>query len=55
MKPIGGGSEGFFTHLTDRSGAQMKVFSNQAPVLEMPYRNFMITGISNSSYDVSPT
>jgi len=55
MKPIGGGSEGFFTHLTDRSGAQMKVFSNQAPVLEMPYRNFMVTGISNSSYDVLPT
>jgi len=55
MKPIGGGAEGFFTHLTDRSGAQMKVFSNQAPVLEMPYRNFMITGITNTSYDVLPT
>jgi len=54
MRPIGGGAEGFFTHLTDRSGAQMKVFSNQAPVFEMPYRNFMITGITNTSYDVLP-
>jgi hypothetical protein len=49
MRPIGGmGDEGFFTHLTDRAGAQMKVFSNQAPVFEMPFRNFIITGIANS-------
>jgi hypothetical protein len=45
MRPIGGGAEGFFTHLTTNAGAQMKVFSNQAPVFEMPYRNFIVTGI----------
>jgi hypothetical protein len=49
MKPIGGGAEGFFTHLTTNAGAQMKVFSNQAPVFEIPYRNFMINGIVNSA------
>lgn len=48
MKPIGGGAEAFFTHLTGNAGAQMKIFSNQAPVLEMPYRNFIVTGIVNS-------
>lgn len=48
MRPIGGGAEGFFTHMTDRSGAQMKIFSNQAPVFEMPYRNFLIFGITNA-------
>lgn len=49
MRPVGGGAEGFFTHLTTNAGAQMKVFSNQAPVFEMPYRNFIITGIVNSA------
>jgi hypothetical protein len=49
MRPIGGGAEAFFTHLTTQSGAQMKIFSNQAPVLEMPYRNFLITGIQNNT------
>lgn len=48
MKPIGGGAEAFFTHLTSNAGAQMKIYSNQAPVLEMPYRNFIVTGIVNS-------
>lgn len=52
MRPIGQGAEGFFTHLTDRSGAQMKVFSNQAPVFEMPYRNFMVTNVVNTGYDI---
>lgn len=45
MRPIGGGAQGFFTHSTTTAGAQIKCFSNQAPVFEMPYRNFMITGI----------
>ena len=49
MRPIGGGAEAFFTHLTNNAGAQMKIFSNQAPVLEMPYRNFIVTGIVNNS------
>lgn len=49
MRPIGGGAEAFFTHLTTQSGAQMKIFSNQAPVFEMPYRNFLITGIANNT------
>lgn len=49
MRPIGGGAEAFFTHLTTQSGAQMKIFSNQAPVFEMPYRNFLITGIQNNT------
>lgn len=49
MRPIGGGAEAFFTHLTNNAGAQMKIFSNQAPVFEMPYRNFLITGITNNS------
>jgi hypothetical protein len=51
MRPIGGGAEAFFTHLTAQSGAQMKIFSNQAPVFEMPYRNFMIQNITNTGYD----
>lgn len=49
MRPIGGGAEAFFTHLTTQSGAQMKIFSNQAPVFEMPYRNYLITGIQNNT------
>lgn len=49
MKPVGGGAEGFFTHLTSNAGAQMKVFSNQAPVFEKPYQNFLINGIVNSA------
>lgn len=49
MRPIGGGAEAFFTHLTGQSGAQMKIFSNQAPVFEMPYRNFLVTGIQNNT------
>jgi len=49
MKPIGGGAEAFFTHLTTAAGAQLKIFSNQAPVFEMPYRNFIVTAITNSS------
>jgi hypothetical protein len=49
MKPIGGGAEAFFTHLTSAAGAQMKIFSNQAPVFEMPYRNFLVTGITNTA------
>lgn len=49
MRPIGGGAEAFFTHLTGNAGAQMKIFSNQAPVFEMPYRNFLITGIANNT------
>jgi hypothetical protein len=49
MKPIGGGAEGFFTHLTGNAGAQMKIFSNQAPVFEMPYRNFIVNGIVNNT------
>lgn len=49
MRPIGGGAEAFFTHLTSNAGAQMKIFSNQAPVLEMPYRNFIVSGIVNNS------
>lgn len=52
MRPIGGGAEAFFTHSTTQSGAQMKIFSNQAPVFEMPYRNFLITGVTNTGYDV---
>lgn len=49
MKPIGGGAQGFFTHMTDRSGAQMKLFSNQAPLFEKPFQNFLITSITNST------
>jgi len=48
MRPIGGGAQGFFTHSTTTAGAQIKCFSNQAPVFEMPFRNFLITGIVNS-------
>jgi hypothetical protein len=49
MRPIGGGAQGFFTHSTTTAGAQIKCFSNQAPVFEMPFRNFLITGIVNSA------
>jgi hypothetical protein len=49
MRPIGGGAQGFFTHSTTTAGAQIKCFSNQAPVFEMPFRNFLITGIVNSN------
>jgi hypothetical protein len=54
MRPIGGGAEAFFTHLTTQSGAQMKIFSNQAPVFEIPYRNFLVNNIVNTGYDVPP-
>lgn len=49
MRPIGGGAEAFFTHMPSNAGASMRIFSNQAPVLEMPYRNFLITGIANNT------
>lgn len=49
MKPINGMPEAFLTHRTDKSGMQMKIFSNQAPVFEIPYRNFMVTGIINTT------
>lgn len=52
MKPIGGGAEAFFQHMPSNAGASMRIFSNQAPVFEMPYRNFMVTGIVNAT-DVS--
>jgi hypothetical protein len=55
MRPIGGGAEAFFTHLTGQAGAQMKIFSNQAPVFEIPYRNFLVNGIVNTGYDVPPS
>jgi hypothetical protein len=54
MRPIGGGAEAFFTHLTGFAGAQMKIFGNQAPVFEIPYRNFLVNGIVNVGYDVPP-
>lgn len=54
MRPIGGGAEAFFTHLTGQAGAQMKIFSNQAPVFEIPYRNFLVNNIVNTGYDVPP-
>lgn len=49
MRPIGGGSEAFFTHMPSNAGASMRIYSNQAPVFEMPYRNFLITGIQNNT------
>jgi len=49
MRPIGGGAEAFFTHMPSNAGASMRIFSNQAPVFEMPYRNFLITGIQNNT------
>lgn len=49
MRPIGGGAEAFFTHMPQNAGASMRIFSNQAPVFEMPYRNFLITGIQNNT------
>lgn len=54
MKPIGGGAEAFFTHMPQNAGASMRIFSNQAPVFEMPFRNFLINGIVNDT-DVLPT
>lgn len=55
MRPIGGGAQGFFTHSINTAGAQIKCFSNQAPVFETPYRNFLITGIVNSASSGVPT
>jgi hypothetical protein len=45
MNPVGGLPQGYLTPLTDRSGLQMTLFSNQAPVFEMPYRNFLFNSI----------
>jgi hypothetical protein len=49
MRPIGGGAEAFFQHMPSNAGASLRIFSNQAPVFEMPYRNFLITGIANNT------
>lgn len=49
MRPIGGGAEAFFQHMPLNAGASLRIFSNQAPVFEMPYRNFLITGIQNNT------
>lgn len=54
MRPIGGGAQGFFTHSTTVAGAQIKAYSNQAPVFPIPYRNFIVTGIVNSGTSQVP-
>lgn len=48
MRPIGGGAEGFFTNSTTIAGAQMKCYSNQAPLFQKPYWNALMNGIVNT-------
>jgi len=54
MKPIAGMPEAFMLQMPNNAGLEMRIFSNQAPVLEIPYRNFLVTGIVNTGYDIPP-
>lgn len=45
MRPIKGINEGFLTPLIDSSGAQVCMYSNQAPFAEQPWHNFIVDGI----------
>lgn len=54
MRPIGGGAEAFFLQAPNNAGAEIRIYSNQAPVFEMPYRNFLVQAIVNTGYDVPP-
>jgi hypothetical protein len=54
MRPIGGGAEAFFLQAPNNAGAEIRIYSNQAPVFEMPYRNFLVNSVVNTGYDVPP-
>jgi hypothetical protein len=49
MRPLGGLAQGFLQHSQTTAGMSMRVFSNQAPVFEKPFINFLVTGIVNSA------
>lgn len=44
----GEGQDWFFLELPNNAGCQLRVMSNQAPVLRIPYRCAIITGIVNN-------
>ena len=45
MRPIKGLNEGFLTALIDQAGCQSAMYSNQAPFVEQPWHNAIITNI----------
>lgn len=45
MRPIKGLNEGFLTPLTDKSGCQSMMFSNQAPFCDKNWHNFFVDNI----------
>lgn len=45
----GEGQDWFFLELPSNAGCQLRVMSNQAPILRMPYRCAIITNITNSA------
>lgn len=49
-----GSREWFFQELEGKAGAQLQCFSNQAPLLEIPYWCAEVTGLVNSG-DTSPS
>jgi hypothetical protein len=44
-----GTNKWFYTELTEYAGCQIRVFSNQAPVIEVPYHAGIISGIVNAA------
>jgi len=45
MRPIKGLNEGFLTPLIDQAGCQSVMYSNQAPFIEEPWHNFIVSNI----------
>jgi len=45
------GSEGFFLELPNNAGSEIRVLSQQAPLIRVPYRSAIVTGIVNSNQD----
>ncbi len=43
-----GTNKWFYTELTENAGCQIRIFANQAPVIEVPYHAAITTGITNA-------
>lgn len=45
------GNEGFFLELTDKAGSEIRAISQQAALLQCPYHNLILTGITSANFD----
>lgn len=47
------GSEGFFLELANNAGSEIRCIAQQAPLIKVPYRSAIVTGIVNDGDDKS--